>query len=91
MSYKIHKVHYRTDKFHLNFDSYKEMIEKELAERIIRDIPHEDLVKLFNIEWFINNADNMAEGRASIRYELPATIEGKPPAIEDDYKEDDYV
>jgi hypothetical protein len=68
------------------------MIERELAEKIIRDIPHEDLVKLFNIEWFqFSDMDEPVEARASIRYELPATIKGEPPVIEDDYKEDDYV
>ena len=91
MSYKSHKVHYRTDKFNFKFDGYKTMIEKELAERIIRDIPHEDLVKLFNIEWLENGADNSVEARASIRYKDPATIEGEPPIIEDNYTDDDYV
>ena len=91
MSCKIYKVNYRTDKFNLKFDSYKEMIEKELAERIIRDIPHEDLVKLFNIEWLENGADNLVEARASIRYNVPATIKGEPPIIKDSYTEDDYV
>ena len=89
---KIYKVQYRTDKFHLGCDGYKEMIEKQLAEKIIRDIPHEDLVKLFNIEWFqVSDMDEPVEARASIRYELPATIEGEPPVVKSNYTEDDYV
>lgn len=91
MPCKLHKVQCRTDKFHLKLGGYKEQIERELAVKLIHSIPHEDLVKLFNIEWFETVAENDVEARGSIRYKLPATIEGEPPTNEENYTEDDYV
>ena len=88
------KTQVKVDGEMLSLPNAKQHIELDLAIRIIKQIPHEDLVKLFNIQWYnehsiYNSRDKVAV--AEINYKKPAQIEGLKTNYPSEYSEEDYV